>query len=142
MIDTPQEPSHAEDTGGERRRAYRHPFSTTCFLSIRSPAWAITKEPFKGASENITIHGMRLVGVHIDGEMARHLDGSVREDIDIKVETQFEVLPDFPPLKGSIVWVDRRQEIEGTVSFGILFDVPTEQERQALESLVLSLQKR
>ncbi|MCC5877421.1 MAG: PilZ domain-containing protein [Candidatus Sumerlaeia bacterium] len=141
MIDQSWTPQNAEDTGGERRRAYRHPFSSACNLSILSPAWAITNQPYRGNSENITMHGLRVVAVAIDSGIARSLEATVQEDIDVKVEITFEAIPDMPPIKGAIVWFDRRNEVEGTVSLGILFDVPNETERAMLERLILSLQK-
>lgn len=142
MIDQSWTPQQPDETGGERRRAYRHPFSSICHVAILTPAWAITNEPYRGTSENITMHGLRVNAVSIDASIARSLEATIQEDIEIKVEVSFEAQPDMSALKGSIVWFDRRNEIEGTVSLGVLFDVPNETERRMLERLILSLQKR
>lgn len=124
---------------GERRKTERMPYTTECELTVTAPAWAMTKEPIPSTTENITLHGARLKHVRVEGASARSWEASIRDDMPIEVEIRFPVLPAPLSFRGSIVWVGRQAERGDGFDVGILFDIPRDDERAALEELMKSI---
>lgn len=123
---------------GDRRKTERMPYAAECELTVTAPAWAMTKEPIISTTENITLHGARLKDVCVEGASARSWEASIRDDIPIEVEVRFPILPGSLSFRGSIVWVGRKPEREEVFDVGILFDIPRDEERAALEELMKS----
>jgi hypothetical protein len=124
--------------GRERRIEERLDFEAPCTVSVVEPPWAITPSPLVARTANITIHGMRIDGLPAAAGRARQWEIALGEDSEIVVEVMMPAhLP--LPIRGQVVWVDRRNEVGGEFSIGVLFSILPAPVNESLRQLLARL---
>ena len=135
--------------GSERRRERRLVFSRRCEVSLVSPIWTLTRKPLKGITENITANGMKIASLKTEPGQAEDWKRGIDHDEEVLAEISFPDLPDFPRLRGQLVWVFQPEEGATAAgenplvcSVGILFSIMEERETRALRDLIDELARR
>lgn len=135
----------------EQRREPRLHFESTCFLSMLSPAWVMTRSPLAGLTRNITQNGMRVDLPRLPAKQFKVWEDTLREESRIRVEVSLgDAGGDVSPLQGQVVWLSRTEQEEEersapadpewlSCSVGILFAIMPEERSRALRALVESL---
>lgn len=138
-----------EPTGADRRRERRVEFVSPCTIKVTAPVWAITPAPIPAMTRNITANGLRVDFQDSDPQRLRTWSETVQSFEELRVSIQLASNPDFPELKGQIVWLqfqdnmpvgeDDFDELRCEASIGILFSIMSSRVDQALLSLIESL---
>ena len=124
--------------GRERRSEERIDFEAPCTVSVAGPPWAITPNPLLARTANITMHGMRIDGLEAAAGRARQWEIALGEDAEIVVDIMLPAhLP--LPIRGQVVWVDRRGEVGGEFSIGVLFSILPASVNESLRQLLSRL---
>lgn len=124
-----------------RRRAERTELACSCELAINAPAWAMTRGPLRGTTENITEHGVRIVFHGFPGDRAELWQKAIARDDAPTASVNFDRSSGLPQLSGRIVWVHYIADPQtgGTCSIGILFEVLGQGDLQTLRKAMSAI---
>lgn len=132
--------SDSDSTGGvNRRREQRLDFVSDCRVELVSPAWLLLPEPLAGKTQNLTMHGLKVILPRFPRRRHEQWKQAIADGEEMAVNVRLDTARGEVVIRGNVVWsqyTPGESSSSGACSVGVLLGIAPPAVMDELRKLV------